>query len=344
MIYFDNSATACAPYKNPSSLHKLGFNAKIEIENCRKKLRKALNVSEGEIIFTSCSTESNNTAIFSAIKNNFQDAGAIYFTDVNCGENIYYNEHKSISMPLKHLKEKGVTVHALNEFKETLPLNAKTKLLTLSHVSSDYGVMTMPQIEDYSNQIKDFCSKNENSKIYFLLDATQSFLKLDIDLTKLAQVDFLTISSHKIGGMSGVSALFIRNPKTFTPLLFGGGQEFNLRSGTENVQAILDFGNQLDTLDIKQNYEHVKKIKEHICMRLKIKDSTGFPYILTIKQTKFPPEVLLNMLSEKEIFVSTGSACAKESKYKDIRLSFSHLNTLDEANTFCDVYLDLIGE
>jgi cysteine desulfurase len=345
MIYFDNAATMPVLaevrdemrlaeemfFANPSSLHRLGFEAEKKLNEAREIIAASISAAPKQIIFTSSATESNNSAIFSAQK-----------TNKNYDFDYIKNDHPSVLEPVKQfqigLPKKlakggshlflGGNLFALSPNEEGAGVDEEKleKIYIRSLVNSVTGLF-LPLAE----------MMKEGTLI---VDAVQGYMKYEINIKENPQIDFLITSSHKIGGPKGVSFLYAKNPEKFKPLIFGGGQERGLRSGTENLPAIIGFAKavQIRSDSIKKNFQKVSEIKEYISEKLKMKTGENeSPYILSIPSEKYPPEVLVHMLSDKDIFVSAGSACSSKKKVenKNIRLSFSPENTLEEAEEFC---------
>ncbi|QLY81103.1 cysteine desulfurase family protein [Clostridium intestinale] len=359
-IYFDNAATTPPTeeviesvvvgmkeyYGNPSSLHKLGLNAERMLLTSREELAKTINATSDEIFFTSGGSEGNNFILKGIGKS---------------GNNIITTkfEHPSVLNALNELREQGITVHELSlnengevdleELKSFIDKN--TVLVSIMHVNNEIG--TIQPIEEIGKIIKD-----NSTRAKFHVDGVQSYGKIAIDVKK-ANIDYLTVSSHKFHGPKGVGFCYIRKGLRLKPLISGGGQESGFRSGTENLPGVMGMvvASKMAQASIKESYKKVWEIKEHFIEKLKgienikinspLKENIS-PYILNVSFTGIRGEVLLHALEENGIFVSTGSACSsrggKESHvlkalgldYKDIdgaiRFSFSRFNTLEEVD------------
>lgn len=359
-IYFDNAATTPPTeeviesvvvgmkeyYGNPSSLHKLGLNAERMLLTSREELAKTINATSDEIFFTSGGSEGNNFILKGIGKS---------------GNNIITTkfEHPSVLNALNELREQGIIVHELSlnengevdleELKSFIDKN--TVLVSIMHVNNEIG--TIQPIEEIGKIIK-----NNSSRAKFHVDGVQSYGKIAIDVKK-ANIDYLTVSSHKFHGPKGVGFCYIRKGLRLKPLISGGGQESGFRSGTENLPGVMGMvvASKMAQASIKESYKKVWEIKEHFIEKLKgienikinspLKENIS-PYILNVSFTGIRGEVLLHALEENGIFVSTGSACSsrggKESHvlkalgldYKDIdgaiRFSFSRFNTLEEVD------------
>lgn len=359
-IYFDNAATTPPIeeaiesvvigmkeyYGNPSSLHKLGLNAERMLLSSREELAKTINATSDEIFFTSGGSEGNNFVLKGIGKP---------------GNNIITTkfEHPSVLNALNDLREQGITVHelslnengeiSLEELKKFIDKN--TVLVSIMHVNNEIG--TIQPIEEIGKIIKE-----NSTRAKFHVDAVQSYGKIAIDVKK-ANIDYLTVSSHKFHGPKGVGFSYIRKGLRLKPLISGGGQESGFRSGTENLPGVMGMvvASKMSHASIKESYKKVWDIKEHFIEKLKgienikinspLKENIS-PYILNVSFTGIRGEVLLHALEENGIFVSTGSACSsrggKESHvlkalgldYKDIdgaiRFSFSRFNTIEEVD------------
>jgi len=359
-IYFDNAATTPPTeeviesvvvgmkeyYGNPSSLHKLGLNAERMLLISREELAKTINATSDEIFFTSGGSEGNNFILKGIGKS---------------GNNIITTkfEHPSVLNALNELREQGIIVHELSlnengevdleELKSFIDKN--TVLVSIMHVNNEIG--TIQPIEEIGKIIKD-----NSTRAKFHVDGVQSYGKIAIDVKK-ANIDYLTVSSHKFHGPKGVGFCYIRKGLRLKPLISGGGQESGFRSGTENLPGVMGMvvAAKMAQASIKESYKKVWEIKEHFIEKLKGIENIKInspqkenisPYILNVSFTGIRGEVLLHALEENGIFVSTGSACSsrggKESHvlkalgldYKDIdgaiRFSFSRFNTIEEVD------------
>ena len=261
LMYFDNNATTKldpevirsmryfqeAHVGNASSSHTLGMQAKESIEEARAKIARKINAVPEEIIFTSGGTEANNFAI-----------KGMAFAHQNKGKHVIVSaiEHPSIANAVLWLKDFGYEITCIPVDKEGFvdpadvekAIRKETILVSIMHANNEIG--TIEPIED----IGKICRKNET---YFHVDACQSFTKVDLDVKK-QKIDLLSLSSHKIYGPAGVGALYLREGVSITPLLQGGGQEQDLRSGTYNTSGIVGFGKAVDLADDSQ----VKRISE----------------------------------------------------------------------------------
>ncbi len=358
-VYFDNAATtrplpmvlnkfiktAEDSYGNPSSMHDMGLKAELLIKKASKTLAGIINCGYEEILYTSGGTESNNLAIIGHCQALRQKN--IITTAV---------EHPSVLECFKHLEKNGFNVTYLpvgenglidpELFKNTV--TEETAFVSIMHVNNETGA-----VQDIEHLAR--IAKQKNPRLIFHCDAVQSFCKHDINVKKW-DVDLLSISSHKIHGLKGNGALYIKKGVRITPLFFGGGQQKNIRPGTENSFGIMAFSDAAEYAfaNMRQAYEKVGAIKDYIIKNLDgviINSSrqASSPYVLNISAVGIKAEVLLHALEEQGIYVSSGSACSSKIKAHSIlkaygkpdeisqsaiRLSFSSLNTLEEAEYF----------
>lgn len=360
--YFDNSATTkvidevkdimietmTRDYGNPSSLHLKGMEAERYVKTAREQIAKLLKVNEKEIIFTSGGTESNNLAILGTAEANKRAGNHIITTLM---------EHASVDSTIHHLEELGfrITYLPMDAF-GSLDLKAleeavcdDTILVSIMHVNNEIGcVAPLKEISD--------CIKRKNKKTLFHVDGVQSFGKYIIHPKKLG-VDLYSVSGHKIHGPKGVGFLYVNEKVKIKPIVFGGGHQHGLRSGTENVPGSAGIG----VASVKIYEEHEKKIEHLYQLReamieglSKIEgayingwtDRRNAPHIINVSFDGVRSEVLLHSLEENNIFISAGSACSsnksrgsrtlknigvkKEYLDSSIRISFSEFNTLEE--------------
>lgn len=250
VIYADHSATTKVrpevvesmvqvlkeDFGNPSSIHRFGQKAKYHLDEARVNVASLIGAKEEQIFFTSGGTESDNMVILGLAK---------YFEDTkvkNKDKHIISTkiEHSAVKEPLEYLEKKGWRVNWLNVDKEGFInlqelkslISSRTFLVSIIHANNEIGT-----IQDLKN-ISDICRENN---VLFHTDAIQSFGKIPIDVNEI-DIDFMSISSHKIYGPKGVGALYIKDTSVVAPLLIGGGQENNIRSGTENLPGIVGFG------------------------------------------------------------------------------------------------------
>lgn len=357
MIYLDNCSTTkprkevietisnCMLYDfgNPSSLHKIGLNAEKILNNARENIASFLYCKDNEIYFTSGGTESNNIAIQGAIKAKKRNGKHIITTKL---------EHPSVINVIKEYEKEGYEVTYLSndeygridisELEESI--KEDTILIAIIHINNEIGVIQ--DIKKISQIIK---SKNPN--IHFHVDGVQSFGKLNISVNELG-VDSFSFSAHKIHGPKGIGGLYLRGKSRIEPIIFGGNQEKSLRSGTENIPAIAGFCKAVDItkdnlLKEKSEVEAIKtKFADYFIENIsdiKINsplDETGSSYILSVSFKDVRGEVLLHMLEDKDIYVSTGSACSSKSNKKSHVLKAIGINDnlIEGTIRFCFSY------
>lgn len=369
IVYFDNSATTkpcdraveyinnalCENWGNPSSLHRMGMNAEIIISEARESVAAFLHCREDEIFFTSCGTESNNTAIMS-VKYKKHNGNRIITTAI---------EHPSVLEPIKALEKQGYEVIYLHpdsngviSIKELESnLNSNTCLVSIMLVNNEIGsIQPVFEAADLTKQL--------SPNALFHTDAVQAFGKLPINLQK-TKIDLLTASGHKIHGPKGIGILYKRKGVNISPLLLGGGQESNLRSGTESVPLIYGLQGAIEEIGSAEKlYKKQTELFEYAYKRLGeldfIKFNSGLntlPYIINISVPGYRSEILQHFLESKNIFVSSGSACAKgELSYVlreigtsgieidgALRLSFSRYNSKTEIDLFCSALSEAVG-
>ncbi len=357
-IYLDNAGStkpcdeACAianevnqeDYANASALSSFGLRAEKIIKNAQTVIANGLNVSKDEIIFTSGATESNNMAIF----------GACYRNQRN-GKHIISqkSEHPSVLRVLEELESDGFSVTYLDlDEKGNISLsdleNAitdETVLVSIMHINNETG--SIFDIYEIGRIIK---SKNSNT--LFHIDGVQSFGKFEVDLKK-AKADFYTFSGHKVHSLKGVGGLYIKKGVKVKQLIYGGGQQDNMRSGTLNTPGIASLGKAFEVAQGSrvENIERLLAIKNEF---LGLVDNEtillngsedGSPYIVNLSFVGLRGEVILHELGSNGIFVSVGSACSSKKgnamlKYYgysesrvvgSVRFSFSRYSTLYEA-------------
>ena len=350
-VYLDNSATTrqCdqvtqamvkmmgQDFGNPSSLHRMGITAEKAVKTARKQMALALGAKEEEIYFTSGGTEGDNTAIFGAYEAKKRTGNKIITTQV---------EHPAVLEPCRRLERLGAQVVYLAVDRYGLvdmeqlekELDEKTVLITIMHVNNELG--TVQPIGEIG-RMKRAAEKKWKKSILFHSDAVQSFGKEPICLSQSGGegpndcVDLLTVSGHKICGPKGMGALYVKSGLHLPPLLYGGGQEDGLRSGTENIPGIVGLGCAAELLNKNWN-ERIKGMRETKNRLLEgiregvpririntplgreasggIKEPDSSPSILNVSFLGCRGEVLLHMLEQKEIYVSTGSACSSHKK------------------------------
>ena len=362
-IYLDNSATTkpCEEsiaymnkaltdtWGNPSSLHTIGINAEDVIISCKDVCSKAIGARSDEIYFTSGGTEANNIAINGAVLSKAKRGNRIITTSI---------EHPSVLEAVKRFEEKGFEIIYLepgldgkisvDSFKSSL--NDKTILVSIMLVNNETGAIQ--PVKEISKIIK-----ASGLSPIFHCDAVQAFGKLPIKVSELG-VDLLTFSGHKIHAPKGIGVLYKKKNLHIAPLTFGGGQQENLRPGTEPVPLIAALEGAIKALpDPNKRLPEATELFKYAIKRLnetKValinSPEDALPYVLNISVPGWRSETLLHFLDSKGIFVSSGSACAKggtsptlsamkfDRKRIDsaLRISFSRYNTFSDIDKLCE--------
>lgn len=324
--YLDNSATTrvsedvkdimvkvmTEEYGNPSSLHMKGVEAEHYVREAREKIAKILKVNEKEILFTSGGTESNNTALIGTAMANKRKGNHIITSSI---------EHASVGSPLKYLEKQGFNVTWLPVDKDgkVNPEDVReaicdeTILVSVMYVNNEIGaIQPIDEIADVIAQKK--------PDVIFHVDAIQAFGKMPI-YPKRQKIDLMSVSGHKIHGPKGTGFLYIKDKTKINPIIFGGGQEKGMRSGTENVPGIAGLGVACGNADnnISGRIEEMYELKDYFIDRISsLEDITvnskkgheGAPHIVSVSFRGVRSEVLLHSLEDKNIYVSAGSACS----------------------------------
>jgi cysteine desulfurase len=354
-------------YGNPSSLHQLGRHSRQGILNSRLKVSKLIGCSVSEVYFTSGGTESNNLALTGSAK-------LIRKTNPKCNQIMVSEiEHDSILETIASMeKEMGFDARfvpvnkdgIVNETKFRELLSPETGLISIMLVNNEIGtIQPLRKLVDIA--------KNKNNNIIFHTDAVQALGKIPLNVKDL-DIDALSISSHKINGPKGAGALYIKSGLRLEPILFGGGQENRLRSGTENVHSIVGFGKacELAGPKLEDNKNRIKGIQNYAIRRItkeipfsKLNGSNAkrVPNNINFSFLGINGEDLLIKLDENEIALSTGSACSSNKKQKashvlkalglshkeitgSIRLSLGHQNSIEEIDATITKLKEIIQE
>ena len=370
--YFDNSATTkvldcvkdavvdamCVNYGNAAAKHRKGVEAENLIREAKKAIADTLKVQEKEILFTSGGTESNNTALIGTALANRRAGKHLITTGV---------EHPSIYNTMSFLEEMGFEVtylpvdHLGHISLEDLEkaIREDTILVSVMYVNNEVGAVE--PIEAISQ-----CIKKKNPKTLFHVDAIQAYGKYKIRPKKQG-IDLLSVSGHKIHAPKGVGFLYIRDGVKIRPILFGGGQQKGMPSGTENVPGCVGLGVAAREAykDFDARIEKLYTLREHLIAGLKplggvtingSEDRTNAPQIVSASFEGVRSEVLLHALEDKGVYVSSGSACSsnhpgisgtlkgigvkKELLDSTIRFSLGDLNTEEEV----DYAIGVLGE
>ena len=360
--YLDNSATTKPCKKavenmlyaletcwgNPSSLHDKGIEADELLLKARKAVASALSANEKEIYFTSGGTEGNNLAIFGAAYKNRRKGNRVITTAV---------EHPSVQKAFDRLQNEGFEVVRLKTdsfgrvSKEELyeAIDEKTVLVSMMYVNNEVGAIE--PVEEIRKAVR-----FKNSPALIHVDAVQAFGKLPINVRTLG-ADLVTVSSHKIHGPKGVGAIYIRDGVKLQSVAVGGGQERDIRPGTEAMPNIAGFLGAVESLTVKESLEKVTKHRNGFVSKLRsIEGITvnspddALPYIVNLSLNKLNSETVLNFMSGMGIYVSSGSACSKGHKSpvltamglsdeiinSSIRVSLSRYTTKEELDAFVD--------
>ena len=373
-IYLDNSATTkpyqevvdkmvlalTTQYGNPSSIYKKGIEVEREIKEIRRNIARSLGAKETEIYFTSGGTECNNTIIRSVAKLNRKTKNHIISTVI---------EHPSVLNTLKDLEADGFEVTYLPVGKdgkislENLKnaIKKETILVSVMHVNNEIG--TIQPIEEIGKYLKSL-----DEKVYFHVDGVQSYAKIKFRPSRY-NIDFMSVSGHKLHGPKGIGFMYVKENNRIKPLLTGGGQEIGIRSGTENVPGIYGIGEAVRILnqDLEGTIDKIKGLrdllKEEILANIdnvKINSpEDGVCHVLNVSFRGVRGEVLLHYLEQKEIYVSTGSACSSKKKGSHvlnaigltpdeiegaIRFSLSDLNTKEEIMKTVEVLKESVSD
>lgn len=368
MIYLDYSATTPVNEEvlksyveitkkyigNPNSLHKLGIEAKNIIDAATRQIANILGVKPSEIIYTSGASEANNTAI-KGICLKYQNRGKhIITTEL---------EHSSITEPLKYLEKQGFIIDYVKldeEGKVDLEdLKSKmcddTILVTIASISSELGIRQ--PITEIAKIVKEY------PKAFFHTDITQSLGKEHINLEN---VDLASFSAQKFYGMKGIGALIKKENIVIEPLIHGGKSTTVYRSGTPATALIVSTAKalRLATENLKEKQEYVKRLNEYLRQNLEQEHITinspkdAIANILNISIENIKPETFLHALEEKEIYISTKTACStseasssvyavtkdKDKANHSLRISISYLTTKEEIDEFIKEFVKIRKE
>ncbi len=365
MLYFDNAATTkpsktaiekaqifnAEMFFNPSALYLGGINSAKEIKVAKDNILRNLNATNHTVIFTSCGSESDNLAIFGAVKR------GTFVTDKG--------EHSAVYKSFLELKNRGQSVIFIdlnadgtvntNQLFDYVKEN-RVDFVSIMHVNNETGGIN--DVNFIAKQLKSI-----NNKIIFHVDGVQAYGKIPYKMSQ--DIDLYSISAHKINALKGVGALIKKKNVNVNPLIFGGGQENGLRSGTENVFGIkvFDYAGQEKYQNLRENYNYVKQLKDIFVQNLN-KDLFTFisgdncsPYILTVSAKGLRGEVIMHSLELNGVIVGNGSACSSKNRFsrviescgydKDvldgvIRISFSTENTVTECEKAVEILNDTV--
>lgn len=373
-VYLDNSATTrcfddvaalmtrimVSDYGNPSSLHLKGVQAENYIRYAKETIAKVLKVNEKEILFTSGGTESDNIALIGGALANHRRGRHLITTQI---------EHPAILQTMKHLEEEGFFVTYLPVDSNGLirledlqrAMTKDTIIVSIMHTNNEIGALE--PIAEAGALIK-----RMNPYTLFHVDAVQGFGKARIYPKKM-NIDMLSVSGHKIHGPKGVGFLYISEKAKVNPVIFGGGQQSGLRSGTENVPGAAGLAKAVEIMyaNLDKDVEKLYELKQYFIEGMyglegiKINGLTGrdsAPHVVSISVWGVRSEVLLHALEDKGIYVSAGSACSarkpqpsatlkaigveKELLNSTIRFSFSVFTTKEEIDYTIQAMYDII--
>lgn len=367
MIYLDNSATtepnnevlesfikvSKAFFANPSSIHQLGGEVEQLQFKAREQAANLLGIDEKEVVFTSGGTEGNNLAI-KGIALKHQGRGKhIITTEI---------EHSSVYETCKSLEKLGfrITFLPVNEsgvidIKQLQKeIKDDTILISVMHVNNEIG--SIQPIEKIGQIAKQY------PKLFFHVDAVQSIGKVPLNLSN-SGIDLCTMSGHKIEGLKGTGMLYVQNGTTLFPLQHGGGQEFNIRSGTENVAGNVSFVKALRLIKEQENSQqaHLKSLASFLANHLKKingviinSPENHAPHIINVSIPGLKPEVVIHALYKAGVVISTQSACSSKESEKSrvltachfsearalsgLRISMSYRTTKDDIKQFVSVF------
>lgn len=353
MIYLDNAATTRplksateeaeraldSLYFNPSASYAGGIQTHKEIEKAREELLFYLGGGENfELIFTSSGTEADNQAVFGSVKRgNLVVSGGEHAAVYECAKELKNRNIEVRFAPL--LRDGAVDSEALLRL-----VDEKTALVSVIHVNNETGAVN--PVSELAERVK-----QKNSRALFMSDGVQAFGKIPFRLTK--NIDFYTVSAHKIGALKGTGALFAKKSVKVAPYLYGGGQEGGKRSGTENVFGILAFASaaRKKFSSLEADGKRILGYREKLFGLLdkdiftRLSPQSGSPYILTVAARALMGETLVRMLSDNGVYVGKGSACSSKKPFSRVieacgvekellngvlRLSFSPENTEEE--------------
>ena len=372
-VYLDNSATtkvddevvgAMLPYftekfGNPSSLHAAGRDSREAIEVARGQVATAIGATPAEIIFTSGGTEADNIAIIGGALANKKKGSHIITSTI---------EHPAVIETCRHLEKEGgfrVTyvpvdpdgVLKLDELEKAI--TKETILISIMHVNNEIGTV---------QPIREIGKIARETDVYFHTDAVQSFGKVSVNIDELG-VDMLSISGHKVHGPKGVGVLYLRKGTPMRSLVYGGGHERGIRSGTENVPGIVGMGKacEIAMRDFDSNVTHMTRLRDKLIdgllkidhSRLNGSRALRSPNNVNISYSFVEGESMVLLLDMKGIEVSTGSACSSkklepshvllscgldpETAHGSLRMTNSKYNTVEEIDYMIETLPGIVG-
>ena len=375
-VYLDNSATTrcfdevtqlmtkimCEDYGNPSSMHHKGVEAEQYLRYSRETLAKILKVNEKEIFFTSGGTESDNIAIIGTAMANHRTGRHLITTQI---------EHPAVLQPMRYLEEQGFRVTYLPVDKQGRvrledlqnAMCRDTILVSIMHTNNEIG--TLEPIAEAGELIKRI-----NPRTLFHVDAVQGFGKFRIYPYRM-NIDLLSVSAHKIHGPKGVGFLYINSKAKISPIIYGGGQQRGMRSGTENVPGIAGLAKASEIMyaNLDRDMDHLYGLRDMFIRGIsdledvKVNGCMGTDsaaHIVSLSVRGIRSEVLLHALEERGIYVSAGSACSshkpqlsatlkaigvdKDLLGSTIRFSFSVFTTKEDIDYTLRALYDIVPE
>lgn len=357
-MFFDNASTTRVDdyimsglaefnnehFYNPGGLYSKGRESRDFLDKARTRILNALN-AEGNIVFVGSATEGNNLALFGSVKKHFKKIL------------VSEGEHPSVYNSALELVQRGYNVEFVKlasngqiDFEDfKAKMSKDVALISIMHVSNETGA-----INDIASLVE--YAKYVNPNVIFHSDGVQAVGKINVDIDELG-VDMYTMSAHKIYGFKGVGALYVSKKLALKPIVYGGGQENGLRSGTENLLGIYSLVEAVEnaTTNQQKNYEYVSTLKERFLKGVEASnlnysvhsDVASSPYIVSISFMGCRAETILNKLSDKGVFIGNGSACSSKKSgnrildsmgvpkaeiESNLRISFSKNNTIEEVD------------
>lgn len=365
MIFLDNASTTrlCDEAKseigkshdlfyNPSAVYGKSLEIRKKFDEAKQNICRALGVSyNNNLIITGSATEANNLAIFGSIKKT--DSQLVFGA----------GEHPSVYNCALELKARGFNV-VFAPLAKTGEVDLETLSKILEKPTAFVSIMTVSNETGAINNIQKISKlvRKTNPNAIFHSDGVQAFGKIQTNVLNM-DVDLFSISAHKIGGPKGIGALYVKNIKKLKPIIFGGGQEFGLRSGTENTMYAFSFGAIAKNLKVKENFEKTNEIRNYVRNFFENKDGIEInspkdasPYVLSLSFCGVRGETLVHVLESDDVIIGTGSACSskkgalnrtleeigktKEENEGAVRISFSKETTLDEVKQACNIIYD----
>ena len=356
MIYLDNAATTKpseiavekaqkflkSDFFNPSALYRGGLSCASSIKEAKDSILKNLGLSsrDYEVMFTSCGTESDNYAVFCSVKR------GVFVTDKG--------EHSAVFKSFEELSRQKKEIHFISlnadgsvNVDELLGYvkNNKVDFVSIVHVNNETGAIN--DVSAIANELKRI-----NPSIIFHSDGVQAYGKIPFVFSN--NIDLYSISAHKINALKGCGALIKKRKINISPLIFGGGQENGLRSGTENVFGIkvFQYAGEEHYASLTENFDKIKHINEFVRISLDkelftvISSEQASPFVLSVSAKGLRGEVVMHALENEDIIVGNGSACSSRNRFSRVlsacgykndildgilRISFSQENNMEEA-------------